>query len=790
MTGKLIANGVQLDLSDGVSFPFNFSIADFKEPQKRKRNFSRSGKLPGTVINMNFLSSTYQLSLSTVQGSSIAGFNFDPTVRVAAKYYNRFDELIFNGLFQLNRVIESKGGYSFEFTLFSNFIELYLALGDLKVAELGWSEYSHDLDRTNVKNSWDTSVILNGVATSNFTGGLPDGFGYHYGLVDYGYSRPAPKTFRTGDMFPMVYLRECITKCLAIGGITHDSSFMDSALFRKILIGYGGGDKQSISPTEIANRRVTFGGGLSTSITRNGIVTQNGGNFQAQFIFNSLIRLIKSDVFTPVVASDVYQQYSSSNGIVTVERTGLYELSIAQTITPSLNAGTMVYSQGSGSLTYIIRKNGAIIASPGIPSYAGGFPNLPISLNAELALNAGDTISIDLLVTGNLTYDLTGDSSTLDPLTLTLTDSVNMSFDLTSQQTTLADGDNVELSRFIPDMKAADLFTDFVTMFNIYMSDPDIDDVVTIEPLTDFYLPTDQFDDWTQLLDDKKDIEILPSSTIEGKRYYFKWNEDNDYDNKRYRDRFNIGYGDHVYEVESTWQTGRRDYKVSLSQTIPTDALTPLVIPRIISFDENTNVVKPFKGKPRIYIWNGLKPGGWRLCDNVITSFEDLTTYPSVHHFDNWQSPTFDLNWGLPQELQYSTGVVTNNNLFTGYHRDFLLDITGRDSKILQAYFKLNGNMISNMNFGKLKMINGVLFRLNEIKDFDDTVDESTFCELIKIVASNKPKTFLTLTTTAQATVTTPTVASPSGDAGTSSSTGVVKGGQDDAIAKAGKWIG
>lgn len=789
MTGRLVANGVQLDLRDGVSFPFNYSIADFKEPQKRKRNYSRSVILPGTVINMDFFSSTYQLSLSTIGGSSIVGFNFDPTVRVPAKYYNQYGELIFNGLLQLNRVKLSGGDYSFECTMFSDFIELYMALGDKKLSELGWSEYDHALNRTNVKNSWNTSVMVNGVATPNFSGGLPLGFGYHYGLVDYGYTRPAPKNFRTGDIPPQVFLRECIIKCLGIAGITHDSSFMDSALFRKILIGNGGGEKISISPAEIANRRVTFGGGLSTSITKNGIVTETNGTYYGTFIFNSLIRLIKNDVFTPVITTDPYTQYNASTGVVTIERTGLYKLAIAQTITSSLNIGTMTYSEGSGSLTYIIKKNGAVVSSPGIPSYAGGFPNLPITLNAELQLTAGDTITIDLFVSGNLKYELTGDASTLDPLTLTLTDSVNLSFDLTSEQTTLGDGDTVELFRFVPDMKAADLFTDFVTMFNIYISDPDIDDVVTIEPLSDFYLPTDQFDDWTQLLDHDKDIEILPASTIEGKRYVFKWAEDGDYDNKRYRDRFGIGYGDYSYEVESTWQKGEREYRVSLAQTIPTDNLTPLIVPRIISYDETTNVIKPFKGKPRIFIWNGLKTGGWRLSDNVITTYEDLTTYPSVHHFDNWQSPTFDLNWGLPEELQYITNVVTNKNLFSGYHRDFLLDLTGRDSKILQAYFKLNGSMIAKMNFGKLKMINGVLFRLNEIKDFDDTVEESTFCELIKIVASNKPKTFLTLSTTKPAKKP-PKLVSPVGVAGISASTGVIRGGYKDALPTTSKIIG
>lgn len=66
MIGLLVVDGTELDLSERVPFPLNYSIADAKEPQKRKRNYSKEIVLPGTQKNLSFFSSTYQLALSTV----------------------------------------------------------------------------------------------------------------------------------------------------------------------------------------------------------------------------------------------------------------------------------------------------------------------------------------------------------------------------------------------------------------------------------------------------------------------------------------------------------------------------------------------------------------------------------------------------------------------------------------------------------------------------------------------------------------------------------------------------
>lgn len=52
MNSKLIVNGVELDLSESIAVPLNLSITDVKEPEKRKRSYSKSIKLEGTSNNM------------------------------------------------------------------------------------------------------------------------------------------------------------------------------------------------------------------------------------------------------------------------------------------------------------------------------------------------------------------------------------------------------------------------------------------------------------------------------------------------------------------------------------------------------------------------------------------------------------------------------------------------------------------------------------------------------------------------------------------------------------------
>lgn len=744
MIGSLQVNGVYLDLKEGTPIPLNYSIADIKEPQKRKRNYSKTISLPGTSKNLDFFSSTYLLSLSTVNNTTNIGFDFDPTLRVKAKYYSSEGDLIFDGLFQLNEVSIVDSNYTFKCTLFSNFIDLFMKLGDLKVSELGWGEYNHNLTRTNIVNSWDTSVKVNGSDTSNFSAGLPLGFGYHYGMVDYGYS--ATSTMTVSDLVPMIYWREVFEKCLKVSDIQWQSTFLDSALFRKLLLGFGGGEKQSYSASEIALRECSITGFMEDSFpTLPNRIESNGFILYSTYGKSDILRTLDNNA---TLVTDLSNQYfidytnlgAGSYQTILIRKGGKYRLNIDLDITIPYVTGTMVFEDGTFDVKVEVEKNGIVIDSKIQPTAttSTGWDAFNYKLDKVYELVNGDQIKIYVTITSYTHYSLFNIYSNPEVIEPFVDCTIN-TLDLTCVQSSLQTNDLVNVERFIPDMKASDFLSAVILAFNLYMEDPNYSGISIIEPLNDYYQPTTEFLDITDIVDHSKEIVIKPASTIDGKRYIFKWAVDNDYDNKEYYNSFNYGYGDHTYIVPSTFQTGERVYQLPFAQSLPQVYTPPFVRPRIVSFDGIN--AKPFKGKPRVYVWNGLKSGAWRLEDSDHLAWSDLTTYPCVHHFDNYENPAFDLNWGLPLSLRYPNNIVTTRNLYTVYHQKFLKEITGKDSKIVTLYCKLNSNHIFNLDFSKLIMWNGVLFKLNEIKDFDPNVTTSTQIELIRIIEASNPIT-------------------------------------------------
>lgn len=739
MNGRLVVEGgIELDLSERVPVPLNFSVADAKAPEKRQYNYSAEVSLPGTARNLQYFNGAYSLTITTDEAGT--SYAFDPTKRVSFRYYKRSTET-FKGVLQLIEVVvHPDKSIELVVTFNSELANLLLVLGDLKLSELGWSEYDHPLSRTNIKKSWDTEVLVNGVYVSNFSGGNPLGFGYLYPLVNYGYPQDTPTTFRTYDLVPLVYAREVLLKSYAVAGMVPDSDWLDSNLIRSKVVGWGGGPRASISPTVAQTRKVDLIGDYTQQEVRQ-YDNYNGALQLAtyHFIFGkSLIEATNYALTAPAV--DDLNQYDDPSGAVSVAQTGSYNYAVSGTLNLAFDSSGMVLDTSAGFGQLYMRRNGSVIASS-IATFSPSSPTITVNLSGSLSLNSGDVIETWIVFNNTLKYQ----AATIDDaqsVTLDI-DATGLTFTLTAINTSLTDGDTVEMSRFVPDMKAADFVLGLIRGYNLYQADPNEEAVSVLEPLEDYYLPTDQYEDISQIIDNSKKVLIRSASEVEGKTYKFEFQKDEDYDNKRYFDRFGIGYGNRNYDVENAFVTGDRVYTLPFAQSVPVDILgTSLVIPRIISYDEGTGEIKPYKGKPRLYFYNGLKSGNWRLKNTIDNAFEDLTSFPCVHHFDDKDNPTFDFNWALPELLFYTTTEVTTDNLFSRYHERFIREITSRDSKFVTLYLKYTASDIKNINFRKARNWNGVRFRLNVVEDFDDDIADSVSVELIKILDAKNPRRF------------------------------------------------
>lgn len=721
---KLYIESQEVDLAEDVDFPITFSQADAKKPEARKRSSSKTIVLPGTSRNNRLFMSTYNLKASDVYGDLI-GFDYDPTLRYPFLAV-RNGKPFFKGSEHLTKVTRQKYEEhgtvnNFHVVLYSEIVDMFQALGDIKVSELGWSAYDHTLNVANIQASWSAST----------------GSGYWYPYVDYGLSND-PLTILTNQLYPHVYVKEIVEKCFAHAGFTLSGGFFSDALYKKLAWGSGGGQPVLLDSAEVAERRVEYTGDGSTTYN---IGYSSFGTFPnyTNFYTTIIIPIATLGFVTMTLVNDDLSQFDTGSGEIVIANGGYYSLALSGTF-------PVTYAYSDTGLTgqeifivvqWVVYVNGAVVNTftQTISDNAGGTQNVVFNNTQELDVSTGDIVNTVIRIkTFGSSVTEVALNETLD-VTFDLDNTLSM--DLTAINKGLVDGDTVQVSRFLPDMKAADFLKDMITIFNLYMSDPDEDGNIVLLPQDEYFFETDDVDQWSEKIMRDHPVEIEAAANIEGKRYRFRWAEDRDYYKTLYFQKFGHDYGDFDYNVPSTFKTGDKVYQVGIAQTCPVQIDgTDIIIPRIIQVDPATQATKPYKGKPRMYFNLGeVSCDDWSLVNSDTGAVTVNNTYPLAHHLDDLTTATFDLNFGRPVEVFYAATTYTTENLFYRFYAQFIRELTGRDSKVLNAWFRLNENDFYENFMRRLCNVDGVLYRKNIIKDWIANTNKPIKCELIRIVA-------------------------------------------------------
>lgn len=723
MNDKLICNGLELDLTDRIPVPINLSITDLKDPARRKRNFSKSISLMGTQNNLNFFAGYFSF---TVKADTIT---YDATQKAPAVYEKKGVPILTDALLKLNSITKTpQGVYKFDCTLFSEAVDWFLLLDSLLVSDLDWSSYNHALNRTNIKASWSAGV----------------GSGYYYALVERGKPRLSTTTFSTTDLIPYVYQREVLIKILEFLEVEYSSTFIESAFYKDMLFGYGGGDIKTLSPSQINNRLINLD---------DGTVTLSGERYPPLYnqlpntrLFTEVFKMLNifndlNSTFT--TTQDNLAQWN--DGKIYVQYSGNYNLNISLSLAYQYNVGSYTFYGGDSFKMYVL-KNGIIqyqlstLSTVVWTATGGATITATTNTSRSITCNSGDIIEF-LFFSGNVL--ITDATNTFDSgITLDITEASPITIDFTSTDVTLTDGNTVEIGRFLPEMKCSDFLIGQIRQYKLQVSDKDEDGIVKIEPEVDFYKSTNVFDDWTQLLDNDKDVVLKPTANDYKKESVYSFKKLEDFDATEYALAYEEEYGNLKYTQGSYYAKGQDKIELPYGTIIPYEISPNILVPRFIKIDNGT--VKPVKGVARVMINNGLKAGNWTLTDTINptdpANRENLTTYPCVHHFDDYQNPSFDQNFKLVNELFYVATTITTLNTFSKYYFQGLNEMVNIDAKLLTAYFKLNPVDIRNLDFSKLKMLNGSLWRLNQVFDFDSDIQETTKVEMVKVLEAKNPR--------------------------------------------------
>lgn len=757
---ELYINNFKVDINDRLPFPLTYSISDLKDLTARKGNNSKTITVPGTKGNLYLFFNAFQLTMTAPFSAGVSTFDFDPTIKATARYYEN-GLLQFNGFAQLSECEYLNGEWSFNLILFSDQLEYIAKLQQTRINELDWSEYVHTLTRQNQVDTWNGLIQVNSVTTANKTGANWDGLGYYYGLIDYGYDRSTPSTFDVDHIAPQVFVYDILKRSFDACGITWNSTFLESQTFKRLLLAFAGGNFNDIDATTASDFSATndeinkpdgfiFNTSLDLSAAAISDLYADLDIYaisQPQIWQSPLFVNTLTDVQLQMTGEEPFKFQSGLVGLYQFEYAGQHEIVFDfTTVGTTLTNGNI-----DGKFELLYYKNGVYLTSDTI-------------YNVSLTNATGDvTATIAFTTTRNFDLDINDEITIITKFTVTqtlfefavLNDLTSFIVDITIESLAvnanmnklinqIVPGASVTLNSFLPDMDAATFLKGLTTAFNLYVKPSTIDPtVLEIEPLNDFYDTPNNALQWGDKVDYSRTIKVTPTVNV-GTRYYnFKFAEDTDYYNKAYTEDVEEQYGSFQVDTQTQFSKDTTNFVLPFSQkllvNIPINesTFTGLIMPRTFQVRFNadtTSDITPMKGKPFIVQLGPMTTANWTHVDeNGVANAE--TSYPYVGHLDNLTSPTFDFNWGVPQYIYYNGIAYTNNTLFY-YHDQFMKELSSKYGKLMNCYIRITPDMINLLDFRSLINIDGVVYRLQKIENYDSGKDQTTMVELIRIIKS------------------------------------------------------
>lgn len=670
-------------LSDELPISLTYSIADIRNPEKRNASFSKTLNAPGSKETDIIFGHIFEIGIDGT---------FNPNIKTPATIYTDGVEQLkgFLQLLKIKRLDDNKIMY--ECVITGNVGNIFTTLADSLLNEIDLSEYNHVYSKVNQKASWTATV----------------GEGYVYPMINYGATNGL--TYNVNDFYPAVYLKQYIDKIFDYAGYSYTSNFFNSDFFKRLVIPYNG-IKLGLTQAQIDERAFRAVIGSSGSIVLPSNVGQTN-EFTTLVPFNS-VTLDPSSQFNTVTNRFVcanagdYSFYVSFN----------YQLNSAFAFPPTGFAYIIKNSQGT--LT--------VLTSVNISTMFGEI-NTTLKtayISSGGALAAGDEIFIGLRIVHSAIN----------------TPRVNLSggyFYNVALNTRILEGNDLVLSNAIPDkIKQKDLFLSVIKAFNLYIeTDKDHDNKLYIEPRNDFY-SSGVTVDWTDKLDISQDIEISPMGDLTSRRYNFTYTDDKDYYNDIYKKSYNEAYGSRLIDTGNEFITGTNETKIMFSPTPLVDSNSHDRILSYISEVFMGNTANPKAFNIRLLYYGGAKTTNNPWTYTSITGTTSETTYPYAGHLDDPANPTLDLSFGVPLFVYYDALKYTNNNLYNKYYRQFIDEITDKDSKIVSGNFHLTPIDILDLDFRNQFLVDGHFLRLNKIPDHNPLGGSTTKCEFIKIKNAN-----------------------------------------------------
>jgi len=670
MRTEVYIDNYRLDLTKDISAEFTYAIDEIQDFASRNTSFSKTIVLPGNDTNNKLFGNIFEFGNSNLYNPA------EPNVG-----YNFNATKSVPCIILVDKIQIFKGVLRLlEIIIDDRSIEYEVCVfGELGgfINALGNFKLE-DIDFGIADQTWNVTTISN--SWDNISGS-----GVYYPLIDNGEVSTNKVDFSFDAFRPALYVKQYLTKILDGSGYTYDFPLLSTSLMNRLVIP---NNQKTLTKSTASNLQATAK--VKNYINASGNVEfdiVNAGNFTitgsgSDFTYNSA---------TPFAGS------------------------IALSVSGVINA-----ISPSSDFTIQLRKNGTPISGV---TYT--LPGNNYNFNADLSV-----ASVTLVNTDTLDVDLVGNFSDLD------IESGN--FNITSSNptdVTVNYGESIVINNTIPKgIFQKDFFASIVKMFNLYVyEDKLVDKKLIIKPFIDFYDGSKI--DWTAKVDRGSVMRLKPMSEFTARYYDYKYKQDNDFYAENYRKKYNEGYGDFIYDSENEFVKEVDSTELIFAGTVLTQFTgTDKKYSSIYKLSNSNNAEDKMDSVIRILQAKKVTGVGTWAIKNGATTLASYTAYGYAGHVDDPINPTNDINWGAPKELFFTTSSYTAANLFNSYWSEYIAEITDKDSKLLTCSVKLNEVDIYNLDFSKLIYIDGSLWRLNKVMDYNPMDFNTTKVELLKVI--------------------------------------------------------
>ena len=727
--GEELIGGV-LDVRPDVNVPLTFSVGEIRDITKRTGTFSKTIVLPATDNNNRILNHYYDVNVE-------AG-TFDLTKLTYCQVLQNDVVILEDAILQLVGVNKSQNTdqyeqvANYEVLIKDTKAELFTAITNAELTDIDFSDLNHFSNSSSI------------VASYAFT----QANGYKY-VLPY----QTNNVINVRQLKPAIYAKTYFDRIFANAGFSYTWADLQNARFDKLLIPYNGDENQIDWNDYKVEANVTHTTAFSQPANGNFIgfqevLTGFTETLDTQNLFNPATGVYTAPTDTDPAASQGYEFNITIQYEVTVFNTSASPVQPyvfntqtatyvpqARTFTPIVKALNPAGQGTTASLTPIVVNT--FVAS-GTTTF-GTYANLVITSPTGY-ISTGDLLTMVAGIQSNWQFGLTtwrtaaGVAAQVD----VNLDIIDLKVEITPNSNTQPIGGFVTMNEYVPQkVKQSDFVKSILTMYNLFADvNPEQPNNIILTHRDEYY-DNGAEKDWTYKLakDREQNLEFLPDVT--NKRLILTYKQDKDSANQLYFDTTREIYGQLEYIFNSEYVKDIDTKELIFSPTPITATTFGAVLPMFDGQAPKTNL--------RILYDGGAQTcGNYDLIDGGVTGTYGVTTYPAITHFDNANTPSFDINFGTCDFYYYQPQTLTNNNLYNLYWRRTINQIN--EGKMLTAFFRLTEADIHNLKLNDKVRIDNSWWNINRVIDYNANTDTLTKVELISIDSELELAPFITNT--------------------------------------------